>query len=176
MLSINSVEKHTKDFWKYASQTRGVLEIKDAFMDWAKDANIDLKAFQIIYASVNYDVNNAFDLRSAKMPKKEFLQQLMGKLFEQSKNQQELTNFYNKYLFGEKEEEEELFGDSVIEDTPQNEMPSSPSPISPIENSMGTDSINAIEDTTSPNIEGSPSLDSQEPDLASSMNELIKFK
>jgi len=65
MLDSKVIDEYTKDFWKYASTARGIHEIEDVYLDWAKTANIDINEFAAVWAMVNYDVNDAFGIKQS---------------------------------------------------------------------------------------------------------------
>jgi hypothetical protein len=65
MTLTDKVKNHTKDFWKYASQTEGVADIEDVFVDWAEKADITISDFFHVWASIHEDVNNAFGIKTA---------------------------------------------------------------------------------------------------------------
>jgi len=117
MLNNKIIDAYAKDFWKFASTTKGTHQIEDIFFEWAKEANITFAEFEIVWGKVNADAYQAFGMKEAYNK-----QQLL----------QDLIQNYNKYLFGiGKEEdisappiieEEQLPEEPIEEDKPEMSM------------------------------------------------------
>lgn len=89
MIEGKTVKEYSKSFWKFASQTQGVYQIEDVFLDWAKTAQLTLPLFRNVWSKINLDIDNAFSIKEADL-----------KPYTKTKLLQDLISNYNKYLFG----------------------------------------------------------------------------
>lgn len=61
-IAKNDIEQYAKDFWKYASTTKGVHEIDDIFLDWSGKSDITINDFEQVWYKVSHDVADAFNI------------------------------------------------------------------------------------------------------------------
>jgi hypothetical protein len=80
MVNREVIDTHAKDFWKFASQTKGVCDIEDVYMDWAKTASIDINEFTETWKQVNLDILESFGIKNASL-KGDVIRQMTNWLF-----------------------------------------------------------------------------------------------
>ena len=61
----NKVQQFANNFWKYASNTKGVLALEDAYINWANNSGMTIKEFGHVWAKINDDVCNKYGLKKA---------------------------------------------------------------------------------------------------------------
>lgn len=65
MTANNSIQKFADDFWRYASNTKGIVAIEDAFINWAKNSNMTTREFSRVWARIHDDISTKFGLKKA---------------------------------------------------------------------------------------------------------------
>lgn len=61
----NNVQKFADNFWKYASDTKGILSIEDVYIDWANNSNMTIKEFGQVWSKIHDDISTKFGLKKA---------------------------------------------------------------------------------------------------------------
>ena len=65
MTAKDSIQKYANNFWKYASNTKGVIAIEDAFINWAHSSDMTIKEFSHVWAKIHDDISTKFGLKKA---------------------------------------------------------------------------------------------------------------
>jgi len=63
---IQKIESRSEEFWKYASNVKGVSTIEDVFIDWVEKENLSIKEVTDIWNKIGQDVLDAFELDREK--------------------------------------------------------------------------------------------------------------
>jgi hypothetical protein len=65
MTAENRIQGFANNFWKYASNTKGVLAIEDAFINWANNSDMTIKEFGHVWSKIHDDIYTKFGLKKA---------------------------------------------------------------------------------------------------------------
>jgi hypothetical protein len=65
MTAENRIQKFADNFWKFASDTKGILKIEDVYIDWANNSDMTVKEFGHVWSKIHDDINLKFGLKKA---------------------------------------------------------------------------------------------------------------
>jgi hypothetical protein len=65
MTTENKVQEFSNAFWKYASDTKGILALEDAYINWANNSGMTIREFGQVWAKINDDISSKFGLKKA---------------------------------------------------------------------------------------------------------------
>ena len=65
MTAENKIQAFANSFWKHASNTKGILSLEDAYINWSNNSGMTISEFGHVWARINDDVSTKFGLKKA---------------------------------------------------------------------------------------------------------------
>lgn len=65
MTAENKVQAFADNFWKHASNTKGVVSLDDVYIDWANNSEMTMDEFKKVWAKIHDDINTKYGLKKA---------------------------------------------------------------------------------------------------------------